>query len=70
MSQRVIANEISRSRIVIAIFLKDPDAHGTKNHTEYIGTLERPSLFTEGARLYGEDYIFQQNNDAIHTARR
>ena len=32
--------------------------------------LKRSSLFTEGARLCGEDWIFQQDNAAIHTTRR
>ena len=33
LSQRVIASEIGRSKAVIANFLKDPDAYGTRKHT-------------------------------------
>ena len=32
--------------------------------------LERSSLFTEGSRLCGENWIFQQDNAAIHIARK
>ena len=32
---------------------------GRQNAARYIGMLERSSLFTEGARLCGEDWIFQ-----------
>ena len=32
--------------------------------------LERSSLFTEEARLCGEDCFYQQDNATIHTARR
>ena len=39
-----------------------------KNAAGYIGMLERSLLFTEGARLCGEDWIFQQNNATIHTS--
>ena len=33
LSQHVIASEIYRSKTVIANFLNDPDACGTKKHT-------------------------------------
>ena len=37
----------------------------------YFSMLERLSLFTEGARLCGEDWgFFQQENAAIHITRR
>ena len=34
LSQCVIASEIGRSKTVIANFIKDPGAYGTKKHTE------------------------------------
>ena len=34
LSQRVIASEIGRSRIVTENFLKDPDEYGMKKHTD------------------------------------
>lgn len=32
----------------------------------YRGMLDRESLCTEGLRLFGNDWIFQQDNAAIH----
>lgn len=32
--------------------------------------LQRASLLTEGPHLCGDDWVFQQDNAAIHTARR
>ena len=43
---------------------------GHLNAAGYIGMLERSSFFTEGARLCGEEWIFQLDNATIHTARR
>ena len=43
---------------------------GRQNATGYIGMLERYSLFTEGAPLFGEHWIYQEDNVAFHTARR
>ena len=43
---------------------------GRQNAAVYIAMLERLSLFTEDARLREEDWIFQQDNIAIHTAPR
>ena len=43
---------------------------GVKNTAGYIDMLERSSVFTEGARLCGEDWIFQQDNVAIYIVRR
>ena len=43
--------------------------HGRQN-TAVSGMLKQSSLFTEGARLCGEDWIFQHDNADIHTARR
>ena len=42
---------------------------GALNATGYIGRLERSLFFTEGARLCGKNWIFQQDNGQIHTAR-
>ena len=43
---------------------------GRQTAAGYIGMLERASLLTEGPRLCGNDWIFQQDNAAIHNARR
>ena len=42
---------------------------GHQNAAGCIDMLERSSLFNEGARLCGEDWIFQQDIAAIQTAR-
>lgn len=41
-----------------------------QNADDYNVTLEESSCFTEEARLSGKEWIFQQDNAAIHTARR
>lgn len=43
---------------------------GRQTAAGYIAMFERASLLTEGNRLCGESWIFQQDNAAIHTARR
>ena len=43
---------------------------GRQNAAGYIGILEPSSHVTKGARLCGEDWIFQQDHAAIHTAYR
>ena len=42
---------------------------GRQTATGYVDMLQRASLLTEGPRLCGNDWIFQQDNAAIHTAR-
>ena len=43
---------------------------GRQSSAGCIGMLVRSSLFAEKASLCGEDWICQQDNTAIHTARR
>uniref|UniRef100_A0A8C1MX09 Tc1-like transposase DDE domain-containing protein n=1 Tax=Cyprinus carpio TaxID=7962 RepID=A0A8C1MX09_CYPCA len=42
---------------------------GRQTATGYVDLLQRASLLTEGPRLCGNDWVFQQDNAAIHNAR-
>ncbi|KAF2356341.1 hypothetical protein FHG87_012907 [Trinorchestia longiramus] len=42
---------------------------GRQKSAEYIAMLERASIVTECPRMCGENWIFQQDNTAIHTDR-
>ncbi|CAB1429965.1 unnamed protein product [Pleuronectes platessa] len=42
---------------------------GRQTATGYVEMLQRASLMTEGPRLCGNDWVFQQDNTPIHNAR-
>ena len=42
---------------------------GHQTAAGYVGMLQRSSLTTEGPRLCGGEWFFQQDNAAVHTAR-
>uniref|UniRef100_A0A8C1NXH4 Uncharacterized protein n=1 Tax=Cyprinus carpio TaxID=7962 RepID=A0A8C1NXH4_CYPCA len=42
---------------------------GRQTATGYVDLLQLASLLTEGPRLCGNDWVFQQDNAAIHNAR-
>lgn len=42
---------------------------GRQTAAGYVEMLQRASLMTEGPRLCGDDWVFQQDNAAIHNAR-
>lgn len=42
---------------------------GRQTAAGYVEMLQRASLMTEGPRLSGPDWVFQQDNAAIHNAR-
>lgn len=44
--------------------------HGRQTAADYITMLQNANLVTEGQRLCGDGWVFQQDNAAIHTARR
>ena len=39
------------------------------NAARYVQILDEACLFEEGSRLCGQDFVFQQDNAPIHTAR-
>ena len=39
---------------------------GCQTATGYVEMLHRASLMTEGPRLCGNDWVFQQDNAAVH----
>uniref|UniRef100_A0A3P9N8F0 Tc1-like transposase DDE domain-containing protein n=1 Tax=Poecilia reticulata TaxID=8081 RepID=A0A3P9N8F0_POERE len=41
---------------------------GRQTAAGYVEMLQRPSLMTEGPRLCGNDWVFQQDNAAVHNA--
>ena len=43
---------------------------GRQTAAGYVSMLQKASLVTEGYRLCGEGWLFQQDNAAIHAARR
>uniref|UniRef100_A0A3Q0QWA4 Tc1-like transposase DDE domain-containing protein n=1 Tax=Amphilophus citrinellus TaxID=61819 RepID=A0A3Q0QWA4_AMPCI len=42
---------------------------GRQTAAGYVEMLQRASLMTEGPRLCGNDWVFQQDNAAVHSAR-
>uniref|UniRef100_A0A3B3TZ51 Tc1-like transposase DDE domain-containing protein n=1 Tax=Poecilia latipinna TaxID=48699 RepID=A0A3B3TZ51_9TELE len=42
---------------------------GRQTAAGYVEMLQRASLMTEGPRLCGNDWVFQQDNAAVHNAR-
>uniref|UniRef100_A0A3B5QH62 Tc1-like transposase DDE domain-containing protein n=1 Tax=Xiphophorus maculatus TaxID=8083 RepID=A0A3B5QH62_XIPMA len=42
---------------------------GRQTAAGYVEMLQRASLMTEGLRLCGNDWVFQQDNAAVHNAR-
>lgn len=46
------------------------EVHGRQTAAGYVELLERSSLTTEGPRLCDDEWIFQQDNAAVHTARQ
>ena len=46
------------------------EVQGRQTAAGYVGMLQRSSLLTEGSRLCGNEWIFQQDSAAVHTARR
>ena len=61
---------VVRGAFLYRVAMKLQVVQGSQNATVYIGMLEQSLLFTEGARLCGEDWIFQQVNAANHTTHR
>ncbi len=43
--------------------------HGRQTAAGYVDMLQRASLLTEGPHLCGNDWVFQQDNAAVHNAR-
>ena len=43
---------------------------GRRTAAGYVSMLQKASLMTEGHRLCGDGWLFQQDNAAIHAARR
>ncbi|CAB1425483.1 unnamed protein product [Pleuronectes platessa] len=46
-----------------------PGCAGASNSSWLCGDVQRASLMTEGPRLCGNDWVFQQDNAPIHNAR-
>uniref|UniRef100_A0A8C6TTR0 Transposase n=1 Tax=Neogobius melanostomus TaxID=47308 RepID=A0A8C6TTR0_9GOBI len=46
------------------------EVQGRQTAAGYLQMLQRASLLTEGPRLCGNDWIFQQDNSAVHNAHR
>ncbi len=42
---------------------------GRQTAAGYVDMLQRASLLTEGPRLCGNDWVFQQDNAAVHNTR-
>uniref|UniRef100_A0A3Q4I5Z6 Tc1-like transposase DDE domain-containing protein n=1 Tax=Neolamprologus brichardi TaxID=32507 RepID=A0A3Q4I5Z6_NEOBR len=43
---------------------------GRQTAADYVQMLQRAFLMTEGPRLCGNDWVFQQDNATVHNARR
>uniref|UniRef100_A0A3B4H8A6 Tc1-like transposase DDE domain-containing protein n=1 Tax=Pundamilia nyererei TaxID=303518 RepID=A0A3B4H8A6_9CICH len=43
---------------------------GRQTAADYVQMLQRALLMTEGPRLCGNDWVFQQDNATVHNARR
>lgn len=46
------------------------EVRGRQTAAGYVQMLQRASLVTEGPRLCGSDWVFQQDNAPVHNARR